>query len=51
MGLEFSSLGNIVVSNLLVMVKLGKLNLQICIKGVEGESLRSFFEGKGVSFI
>ena len=50
-GFELSSLGSIVVSNLLVMAKLGKLDLQICIKGIKGESLRSFSEGKDVSFI
>ena len=51
MGLELSSSGSIVVCNLLVMAKLGKLDLQIRIKGIEGESLRSFSEGKSVSLI
>ena len=37
-GLELSSLGNIVVSNLLVMEKIGKMDLQIHIKGIEGAS-------------
>ena len=51
MGLELSSSGNIVVCNLLIMAKLSKLDLQIRIKGIEGESLRSFSESKGVSLI
>ncbi len=50
-GLDLSSTGSIVVSNFLVMVKLGKVNLQIHIKGVEGESLRGFFEGEFIGFI
>ena len=50
-GFELSSTGSIVVSNLFVMAKPGKLNLQICIKGIEGESLRSFSEGQSVSLI
>ena len=49
--LELSSLGSIVVYNLLIMEKLGKLDLHIRIKGIEGESLISFFEGKSVSLI
>ena len=50
-GLELSSTGSIVVSNLFVMAKLGQLDLQIRIKGIEGESLRSFSEGQSVSLI
>ena len=50
-GLELSSTGSIVVSNLFVMAKLGKLDLQIHIKGIEGESLRSFSEGQSISLI
>ena len=50
-GLELSSTGSIVVNNLFVMAKLGKLDLQIRIKGIEGESLRSFSEGQSVSLI
>ena len=50
-GFELSSTGSIVVSNFFVMAKLGKLNLQIHIKGIEGESLRSFSEGQSVSLI
>ena len=51
MGFDLGSLGSIVVSNLLVMAMLGKLNLQIHIKEIKGESLKSFSEVKGVSFI
>lgn len=50
-GIDLGSSDSIVVNNLLVMVKLGKLNLLIHMKGVEGESLRGFFEGKGVGLI
>ena len=44
LSFDLGSSRNIIIHNLLVMENFGKLNLQINIKRVKGESLRSFFE-------
>ena len=41
---ELDPSSSIIIYNLFLMTKLGKLNLQINIKRVKGESFRSFFE-------
>lgn len=37
-GFELSSQGSVIVYNLLLVMKVGKLNLEICIKLVHGKS-------------
>jgi hypothetical protein len=39
-SLDLSTMSNIAISNLLLVMKVGQPNLQICIKGIHGKGFR-----------